>query len=363
MGVAVPNVFISYSRRDRERVIQLADALQGEGLSVWWDPNLVPGRKFRQMIAEQLAAADCVVVVWTAASLESDWVQDEAEEARVRGVLIPVMMDPVKAPAGFRQVQAADLSQWSGNPQHPEFRALVQAAKTLAQMARAAAPAPAPLPGAITAPPEVALRPGDAPIVRRETVVSAPAAPEPEVEPEPEAEAEPSAPDAPPAITPSPVPAPEPAPVVKDDRPAPIPPPHSGPTGFVGLCVRIFDAPTQRPGLTVMIALTAANLLMILFVRLNVAVPVIACLTVPIGAWVARACLRAGVGPGWKVCAVILTALSLLVALGVNHAPLGVVRTALSAPGTLCGWIVVVGLVALAANRLKPPRKARAGLP
>lgn len=350
----MPNVFISYSRRDRERVIQLADALQGEGLSVWWDPNLVPGRKFRQMIAEQLAAADCVVVVWTAASLESDWVQDEAEEARVRGVLIPVMMDPVKAPAGFRQVQAADLSQWSGNPQHPEFRALVQAAKTLAQMARAAAPVPTPLPGAITAAPDVALRPGDTPTVRREApVVSAPVAPEPQAELEPETVETP----------PAPAPPPEPAPFAKDEQPTPIPPQHRSPTGFVGLCVSLFDTPTQRRELTVMIALTAADLLMTVFIRLNTAVPVVACLTVPMGAWVARACLRAGVGPGWKVCTVILTALSLLVALGVNHAPLGVVRTALSAPGTLCGWIMVIGLVALAANRLKPPRKARAGLP
>ena len=129
------NVFISYSRRDRDRVVALASALEAEGLSVWWDPNLVPGRRFRQMIAEQLAAADCVVVVWTQASLESDWVQDEAEEARQREALIPVKLEPVIAPAGFRQLQAADLSQWTGSRQHPEFRALVSAAQALAAVA------------------------------------------------------------------------------------------------------------------------------------------------------------------------------------------------------------------------------------
>ena len=89
------------------------------------------------MIADQLAAADCVIVTWTAASLGSDWVQDEAEEGRQRGVLIPVVFEPVRPPAGFRQVQAADLSQWAGSAQHPEFRSLVFAIRSLVQIARA----------------------------------------------------------------------------------------------------------------------------------------------------------------------------------------------------------------------------------
>ena len=346
MGVAVPNVFISYSRRDRERVNQLADALQGEGLSVWWDPNLVPGRKFRQMIAEQLAAADCVVVVWTAASLESDWVQDEAEEARVRGVLIPVMMDPVKAPAGFRQVQAADLSQWSGNAQHPEFRALVQAAKTLAQMARSTAPTPPIRPGEITA--SEALRPGDTPSASIAPIATV------ALEPEPEPETF----EAPPP----PPPVPEPPPMAKDDQPKPLPPPVER-MGFVGLCVKIFDAPTRRRDWIAMMAVTVVDVLLSLGSGTMIIVSLTACLTVPLGAWVARACLRAGVGRGWKVATVSLTALNLLFGLLGNPVPLGILRTLLSTPGMLCGWIMIVGLIALAVHRLKRPRKARAGLP
>jgi hypothetical protein len=134
----VANVFISYARRDRDRVLALASALEGEGLSVWWDPNLVPGKRFRDIIAAELEAADSVVVVWTAASIQSDYVQDEAEEARIRGVLVPITLEPVKPPAGFRQVQAADLSQWTGAAQHPEFRMLLTAVRTLVAAARAA---------------------------------------------------------------------------------------------------------------------------------------------------------------------------------------------------------------------------------
>jgi hypothetical protein len=132
----VANVFVSYARRDRERVLALVSALEHEGLSVWWDPNLVPGKRFRDIIARELAAADSVVVVWTAASVQSDYVQDEAEEARERGVLVPITLEPVKPPAGFRQVQAADLSQWAGSSQHPEFRMLLSAVKTLVEAAR-----------------------------------------------------------------------------------------------------------------------------------------------------------------------------------------------------------------------------------
>jgi hypothetical protein len=143
----VANVFVSYARRDRDRVLALVSALEHEGLSVWWDPNLVPGKRFRDIIARELDAADSVVVVWTAASIQSDYVQDEAEDARERGVLVPVTLEPVKPPAGFRQVQAADLSQWTGNGQHPEFRVLLSAVHTLVEAARADAAAAGAEPG------------------------------------------------------------------------------------------------------------------------------------------------------------------------------------------------------------------------
>ncbi len=146
LGARVANVFISYARGDRDRIQPLVAALEADGLSVWWDPALVPGRRFREMIAHELASADSVVVVWTRQALESDWVQDEAEEARVRGVLIPVVLEPVKAPAGFRQVQAADLSQWTGSRKHPEYKALIRAAKGLVALAQGGEAAPAPDP-------------------------------------------------------------------------------------------------------------------------------------------------------------------------------------------------------------------------
>ncbi len=281
----MPNVFISYSRRDRERVIQLADALQGEGLSVWWDPNLVPGRKFRQMIAEQLAAADCVVVVWTAASLESDWVQDEAEEARVRGVLLPVMMDPVKAPAGFRQVQAADLSQWTGNPQHPEFRALVQAAKTLAQMARSPGDPESTQPGQVLADPEPPPRPPVAtpvsPVVV-ESVVHAPP------------ETAPLRPTAPPSA------------VTAGDPPIP-----AVGNAFARFGSRVFDI-AAKPAVWIFMTLATLAMPMIAQITDGEVLPLfwLFSLTPSLGGVLAMAARRHGVGASGKAAAATLAIIS-----------------------------------------------------
>ena len=224
----VANVFVSYARGDRERIHPLVSALEAEGLSVWWDPALVPGRRFREMIAHELTIADAVVVVWTRQALESDWVQDEAEEARQRGVLIPVMLEPVKAPAGFRQVQSADLSQWTGAREHPEFRALCLAAKGLVAMAA-----------------DDARRTQTA---DEAVVTPTPAPPPPAPSPTP--------PPPPPIPTPPPAPDPRPQPI-SAPTPTPSPTPTSAPLtgGFADAVLRAMAKPAVWGGLTIVVLL------------------------------------------------------------------------------------------------------------
>lgn len=121
------DIFISYARPDRERARLLAQALEQRGWSVWWDHDIPPGRKFDDVIEEALAAARCVVVLWSRASTASDWVRNEAGEAMQRQVLIPALIDAdVKIPLGFRRLQAADLSGWQGPPT-PEFEQFCEA--------------------------------------------------------------------------------------------------------------------------------------------------------------------------------------------------------------------------------------------
>ena len=50
------DVFISYASPDRERARLLADALEQQGVSVWWDREIQPGRPFDDAIEEALTA-------------------------------------------------------------------------------------------------------------------------------------------------------------------------------------------------------------------------------------------------------------------------------------------------------------------
>src|SRR5262249_23922337 len=64
-------------------------------------------------------------VLWSTHSVESDWVKEEAEEARAVGKLIPVLIEPVKPPVGFRSIQAADLINWDGSRDFVGARQLI----------------------------------------------------------------------------------------------------------------------------------------------------------------------------------------------------------------------------------------------
>ena len=66
-------IFISYARADRPRVAPLAAALTARGFDVWWDALIEGGAGFAKMIEAKLDAADAVIVVWSATSVESDW--------------------------------------------------------------------------------------------------------------------------------------------------------------------------------------------------------------------------------------------------------------------------------------------------
>jgi serine/threonine-protein kinase len=52
------DVFVSYKAEDRARVEPLVQALEAEGLSVWWDARVGGGEAWREAIAEQLNAAN-----------------------------------------------------------------------------------------------------------------------------------------------------------------------------------------------------------------------------------------------------------------------------------------------------------------
>ena len=122
---ATVDIFISYSSKDRERARAFATALTDLGWSVWWDRHIPTGKTYFEVIEEALTAARCVLVLWSSHSVQSSWVIEEAEQGRNRGILLPVFLENVSPPMGFRLVQAIDLSHWQGDISEREFQRLI----------------------------------------------------------------------------------------------------------------------------------------------------------------------------------------------------------------------------------------------
>jgi len=103
-----------------------AQVLGARGWSVWWDREIPLGKSFDDVIEKALAEAKCVIVLWSAVSIASEWVRNEASEAKRRGILIPVFIEPVDAPLAFRLLNGADLRDWHVDATDAEFDRLVE---------------------------------------------------------------------------------------------------------------------------------------------------------------------------------------------------------------------------------------------
>ena len=134
------DVFLCYDRTDQERAQQVADALAAEGLSVWWDRNLLPMQRWHQVVQRELDDATSVVVLWTSASVHSHFVVEEALYGLDREILVPALLDAdERPPIYFRGLHHAALHSWSGKRDHAEFQLLVRAIRQLAAGRRPAA--------------------------------------------------------------------------------------------------------------------------------------------------------------------------------------------------------------------------------
>jgi hypothetical protein len=119
------DIFISYAHQDRPRAQTLAQTLEDSGWSTFWDRTIPTGKTWRETIGRELADAHCVIVLWSKASIESEWVQEEGDDAKRRRILVPVLIENVQPPIGFRAIQTADLADWDGKEPTQAFRRLV----------------------------------------------------------------------------------------------------------------------------------------------------------------------------------------------------------------------------------------------
>jgi hypothetical protein len=65
-------------------------------------------------------------VVWTERSITSKWVKREARYADSAGKLIPILLEKCLIPWEFSDSETADLTDWKGEPDHKEFKLLIE---------------------------------------------------------------------------------------------------------------------------------------------------------------------------------------------------------------------------------------------
>ena len=126
-------VFISHSSKDKERFVNdFARRLQQAGVETWLDDDrLRPGDSLTEQIFTQgLGAADVVIAVLSANSINSSWVREELRNAanlKIEGrcKIVPAVLDNAELPDFLKDtvhVKIADCSSYDR-----EFRRILDA--------------------------------------------------------------------------------------------------------------------------------------------------------------------------------------------------------------------------------------------
>jgi hypothetical protein len=101
----VRNVFISHNKADKNAARALSEALLALGCRVWFDEwEICPGESFIDGMEEGLRDCDQLVLLWSKAAAQSNWVAKEFRSFVRRMVddkelrLVPIMLDATALP-------------------------------------------------------------------------------------------------------------------------------------------------------------------------------------------------------------------------------------------------------------------------
>jgi len=110
-------LFLSYAHQDIGQAETLAQLLEANGLTVWWDRRMVAGDKINDVIDEELEKAKGIIVLWSRISVKSDWVRGEALTAQQLGKLIPIKIEDCKLPIQYRGIHTPEVYKGKGELQ------------------------------------------------------------------------------------------------------------------------------------------------------------------------------------------------------------------------------------------------------
>ncbi len=115
------SIFISYSTKDRNFVKLFVEKLKAKGITFWIDENeILPGNDLYKTIAGGIAKSSHYLIVLSANSIESDWVEKEIRYAlEEKKVVIPILYGKMALPediklmiSGLKAIPIVDLFEY-----------------------------------------------------------------------------------------------------------------------------------------------------------------------------------------------------------------------------------------------------------
>jgi len=113
-----PQVFISYSHKDRQFAQNLANSLTRDGVSVWYDDwRIHVGDSIVRKIQQGLASSDFLVILLSRNSTDSKWVEQELNAATIRNIesqgvfVLPALIEKCQIPPFLSDKKYADFTR------------------------------------------------------------------------------------------------------------------------------------------------------------------------------------------------------------------------------------------------------------
>lgn len=100
--VSLKEVFISYSRLDKDKALKIFEVLKQRGIAVWYDKLIEPGENWREAIVEQLKQSRVMLVLISAHSQKSNELKKELAIASAEAVpLLGIRLEDIKLSGAF----------------------------------------------------------------------------------------------------------------------------------------------------------------------------------------------------------------------------------------------------------------------
>jgi hypothetical protein len=125
----VADIFMSFVEQDRDRALQVAEALTNSSWIVLVRADAAPWSQesLRRGTSAQIRLARCVVVLFSRNSLSAPSILEEYTMSQVLGIpIVRVLIDDEKPSSVFGTEPFLDLTSWHGADNAPEFEHLKQ---------------------------------------------------------------------------------------------------------------------------------------------------------------------------------------------------------------------------------------------